>query len=452
MSLTSALPRFYRVQRYFGDPWLLILAVVLVVFGLVMMTSASVEIASRSYGDPFYHLKRQFVFMVVGLVAAAIVLTMPMRFWYRGSVAWLALAYLLLVLVLIPGIGREVNGSTRWFRLGFFSLQASEPAKLLILFFMAWFLSRHRGLVRHSYKGLLIPLTLLGFPVCLLLLEPDFGAVVVLAIAVFGMLFLAGVKVYQFVGVVGLAAAGAWMLVISSDYRMQRLMTFLQALKDPFSEDVVFGSGYQLAQALIAFGRGEWFGVGLGNSIQKMYFLPEAHTDFVLAIIAEELGVVNVLLLLALFSAFVTRAILIARRNEKSGRLFAAYLAYGIAFLFIGQVLINVAVNTGLLPTKGLTLPFLSYGGSSLIMCLVMTAVLLRIDLEHHELQQPRGGARSIPVVNGIQPLQPQMPPPRPTYRPSYEVAQQPVHISRPAARPAPRPAYRPVRTGARPL
>ncbi len=297
------------------------------------------------------------------------------------------------VLVLIPGIGREVNGSTRWFRLGFMSLQASEPAKLFIIVYMAWFLSRHRVMVKSSIKGFIYPILFLALPIALLLVEPDFGAVVVLSIAVFGMLFLAGVSFYQFM-IVGVATGYlAWIVVISSEYRLQRLTSFFQALKDPFSEDVVYGTGYQLAQALIGFGRGEWFGVGLGNSIQKMYFLPEAHTDFVLAIIAEELGVITVLLLLLLFFGFVSRALLIARRNEKSGRLFAAYLGYGIAFLFLGQVLINVAVNVGLLPTKGLTLPFLSYGGSSLIMCLVMLGLLLRIDIEHQQHIQPRAGA-----------------------------------------------------------
>jgi len=290
-----------------------------------------------------------------------------------------------------------VNGSSRWFRLGFFSLQASEPAKLLVLMFMAWVLSRHREKVRHSLFGFIASLAALGVPVGLLLLEPDFGAAVVLCVAVFGMLFLAGVKVYQFALMGSLAAFGGWSLIAISDYRMQRLLSFLQALKDPFSDDVVFGSGYQLAQALIAFGRGEWFGVGLGNSIQKMYFLPEAHTDFVLAIIAEELGVISVFLLLALFCVLTARILMIARRNERSGKLFAAYLAYGISFLFMGQVMINVAVNTGLLPTKGLTLPFISYGGSSLIMCLVMVGALIRIDLEQHELQQPRAATGRTP-------------------------------------------------------
>ena len=393
MMQTIQLPRTLP-RIYLGDTWLLIMAAILVTFGLIMMTSASVEIASRQYGDAFFHFKRQVVFLFMGLAAATVVLTCPMRYWYKGSVALLAFSYLILILVLIPGIGREVNGSSRWFRLGFMSLQASEPAKLFIIVFMAWFLGRHRDLVRSSYKGFVYPMLFLVLPVGLLLLEPDFGAVVVLIIAVFGMLFLAGVSAFQFILAGAAASALGWLVMLSSPYRMQRITSFLQALKDPFSDDVVYGTGYQLAQALIAFGRGEWFGVGLGNSIQKMYFLPEAHTDFVLAIIAEELGMVTVLLLLGLFFAFVSRILLIARRNERSGRLFAAYLAYGIAFLFLGQVLINVAVNVGLLPTKGLTLPFLSYGGSSLIMCLVMLAILLRIDIEHQQLALPRTGAR----------------------------------------------------------
>jgi cell division protein FtsW len=384
----------YPSRSYYGDAWLIIMALLLVAFGLVMMTSASIEIASRQYGDPFYHFKRQSVFLVMGLAAATVTLYTPMRVWYRSSVALLLLAYFMLILVLVPGVGREVNGSMRWFRIGFMSLQASEPAKLFMLVFMAWFLSRYHDMVRNSFRGFAYPIVFLAPTAFLLLLEPDFGALVVLGIAVFGMLFLAGVKLWQFLGAGLLLGAGAFLLIQSSEYRMQRVISFLQALKDPFSEDVVYGSGYQLAQALIGFGRGEWFGVGLGNSIQKMYFLPEAHTDFVLAIIAEELGMLMVLALLLLFVAFVARAILIARRNEMSGRLFAAYLGYGISFQFIGQVLINAAVNVGLLPTKGLTLPFLSYGGSSLIMCLVMVALLLRIDIEYQQVQQPRSAVR----------------------------------------------------------
>jgi cell division protein FtsW len=395
--MAFTMPYRNAARPYFGDTWLLMFAAMLLAFGLVMMTSASIEISARTYNDALFHFKRQLAFMLMGLVCAYGVVNTPMRYWYKSSVALLLLAYLILILVLVPGLGREVNGSTRAFRFGGVSLQASEPAKLFIVVFMAWFLGRHRELVRASWKGFVYPVIFLALPVLLLLMEPDFGAVVVLSLAVFGMLFLAGVKVYQFILAGGLAVVSAWLLVISSPYRMQRLETFMQALQDPFSDDVVFGAGYQLAQALIGFGRGEWFGVGLGNSIQKMYFLPEAHNDFVLAIIAEELGMVAVVLLMLLFVAFVGRALVIARRNELSNRLFAAYLGYGISFLFLGQVLINMAVNVGLLPTKGLTLPFISYGGSSLMMCLVMLGLLLRIDIEHYQYtQQQRAGARVL--------------------------------------------------------
>jgi cell division protein FtsW len=394
MALT--MPYRNPARLYVGDTWLLVMVAILLAFGLVMMTSASIEIASRDNGDALYHFKRQLVFLFLGLCGAFVVAQCPMRYWYKCSVALLMLAYLMLILVLVPGIGYEAGGGRRWFRLGFMGLQASEPAKLFIVVFMAWFLGRHRDLVRNSWKGFIYPLIFLALPVLLLLMEPDFGAVVVLSVAVFGMLFLAGVKLYQFILAASAAGLGAVLLVVSQPYRLQRIETFLQALKDPYSEDIVYDKGYQLAQALIGFGRGEWFGVGLGNSIQKMYFLPDAHTDFILAIIAEELGMVTVVLLILLFIGFVVRALLIARRNELSNRLFAAYLGYGIAFLFLGNVLINMAVNVGLLPTKGLTLPFVSYGGSSLLMSLVMVGVLLRIDIEHHQQHQPRVGARPL--------------------------------------------------------
>ena len=388
---TLTMPHTLSTRQYFGDPPLIIMSALLLVFGLVMMTSASIEIASRSYGDIFYFFKRQLAFLVVGLILAGAIIMNPMRLWYRSSVLLLFVAYLVLVMVLIPGIGHKVNGSTRWIALPGFSLQASEVAKLFVVVFTAWFLSRHRELVRSSLRGFIYPALLLAPVVGLLLIEPDFGATVVLCLAVMGMLFLGGINTFYMTVAGGILGGGAWLAIITSSYRQARLTTFLQSLQNPFNEDVVFGSGYQLAQALIGFGRGEWFGVGLGNSIQKMYFLPEAHTDFVLAIIAEELGMFGVLILLILFFAFIARALIISRRNEESGRLFAAYLGYGISLLFLGQLIINAAVNMGLMPTKGLTLPFLSYGGSSLIMSFVMVAILLRIDIEHHlYTTQPR--------------------------------------------------------------
>lgn len=371
-------------QSYWGDSWLLIITMVLIVFGLVMMTSASVEIADNNFGNGFYYLNKQLQFLVIGCFGAGIVMIIPIKLWRQSSLLLLILTIAMLALVLVPGIGRNVNGSTRWLNLGFMTLQASEPAKLFIVIFMAWFLSKNREMVCTTWKGFLMPFAFIVLPAFLLLKEPDFGAVVVLMIAIFGMMFLAGVKVYQFALLIIMAVGGAAGLILSSEYRLTRVKTFITAFSDPFNEDVVYGSGYQLAQALIGFGRGEWFGVGLGNSIQKMYFLPEAHTDFVLAIIAEELGLVTVIALMGLFLAFIFRAMIIARKNEKSGNYFAAYMSYGIAFLFMGQIVINTAVNVGLLPTKGLTLPFLSSGGSSLIICMVMVAMLMRIDMENY--------------------------------------------------------------------
>lgn len=392
-TISLTMPHSLSSRQYYGDPALIIMVGLLLTFGLVMMTSASIEIAIRTYGDAFFFFKRQVMFIIAGLVAGWAILLCPMRNWYRCSVVLLFAAYLILGFVLI--FGREVNGATRAFRLPGFSLQASEPAKLFVVVFLAWFLSRNRELIRSSLLGLVYPGLLLVPVAGLLLLEPDFGATVVLCIAALGMLFLGGINLFYLIVAGAGLGAGGWLLIISSDYRQQRLTTFLNALQNPFDADVIYGSGYQLAQALIGFGRGEWFGVGLGNSIQKMYFLPEAHTDFVLAIIAEELGLVTVVLLMGLFFAFIGRALFLARRNEESGRLFAAYLGYGISLLFLGNVVINAAVNVGLLPTKGLTLPFLSYGGSSLIMCMVMVAILLRIDVEYHlYTTQPRSGVR----------------------------------------------------------
>ncbi len=392
MTANSATARLTvsRQSHYIGDPTLWLVAVMLIAFGLVMMTSASIEIANAQFGDGFYYLKRQFRFLAIGLVAGYLVINTPVRWWKHGSGVLYLGALALLVLVLVPGIGREVNGSMRWLNLGFMNVQASEIAKLCIIVFIAAYTSRNRQEVTRSLAGFMAPLICLGVPVVLLLKEPDFGAVVVLSIAVFGMLFMSGVGISRFLFIMISAATVLGMLVFSAEYRVERLKSFMAALANPFSEDVVFGSGYQLAQALIGFGRGEWLGMGLGNSIQKLYFLPEAHTDFVLAIIAEELGFLIMLALMALFALFIHRAMLVGRRNEEAQQFFAAYLAYGIAFIFTAQVLINIAVNVGLLPTKGLTLPFISYGGSSLIVCIVMVALLLRMDMEHHALINQR--------------------------------------------------------------
>jgi len=367
------------------DPWLVIFTLLLVVFGLVMMTSASVEIGASLYDDPFYHLKKQVIFIFMGMIGAAILINIPVNWWERGSNLLFALALLMLTLVLVPGVGHTAGGGTRWINLGFMTLQVSEPAKICIVFFMAGLLSRHHGFICGSLKGFAVPLAVMMLPVALLLLEPDFGAVVVIMFAVMAMLFLAGARLWHFLLAALLLVGAGAALIFTSGYRMRRVMSYLQALNDPFHEDIVFDSGYQLAQALIGFGRGEWFGIGLGNSIQKMYFLPDGHTDFIIAIIAEELGVIGVLALLLLFAAFIYRILKLARKNEKNGNFFSAYAAYGLAFIFIGQIVINVSVNIGLLPNKGLTLPFVSSGGSSLLTCIAMVALLVRIDMESGE-------------------------------------------------------------------
>lgn len=371
-----------QAMAFQGDHLLVMVTLFLILFGTVMMTSASIEIASSQYGDAFYHLKRQLRFLALGLIASLVVMMTPTTLWKQLAVPLMIVAIGLLLLVLVPGIGREVNGSRRWLDLGFMSVQASEPAKVFLVVFTAWYLSEYREPFRKTWGGFLLPLVFMLVPVLLILQEPDFGAVVVLMTAVFGMMFMAGASLMRFMTLLAVAGAGIAFLVVSADYRLQRLMSFMQALADPFAEEVVYGTGYQLAQALIAFGRGEWLGVGLGNGIQKLYFLPEAHTDFVFAIVAEELGLLMVVVLLALFVTLVFRAILIGRRSESPGRLFQAYTAYGLGFLLAGQIMINIAVNVGLLPTKGLTLPFMSYGGSSLIVCMVMVAMLLKIDRE----------------------------------------------------------------------
>ncbi len=277
---------------------------------------------------------------------------------------------------MLPGIGVEVNGSTRWINLAVFRLQVSEPAKLLALIYMAGYLVRHGEEVRYTGAGFLKPLGLLLIAALLLLMEPDFGATVVLMTTALVMMFMAGVSLWKFGGLIAVAGTAFAALALLSPYRLQRLTAFIDPWNDPFNTD------FQLTQSLIAIGRGEWFGVGLGASIQKLFYLPEAHTDFVFAVLAEELGLIGILVLLGLYALVVYRTYVIAARAEQGGNLFAAYLAYGIGTWLGMQAVINVGVNTGLLPTKGLTLPLLSYGGSSMLVTCIAIALLLRIDYE----------------------------------------------------------------------
>jgi cell division protein FtsW len=375
-SITNQIPGGIRREQKLN--LLLLVVSLLVTIGLLMMTSASVEIASSQYGDPFFHFKRQIIFAAIGVIGMLITLHLPMHLWRSLSWFLLMASYALLLLVLVPGIGKVVNGSARWIDLGFFNLQPSELAKVFIVMYLAAYLERHGEEVREQWSGFLKPMLVIGAAVVLLHFEPDHGAMVILLLTAFCMIFLAGAKLYRFLLMLVLCTGAVTYVAVMKPYVIERFSSYL----NPWAAENVYGGGYQLTQALIAFGRGEWFGVGLGNSIQKLYFLPEAHNDFVLAIIGEELGLAGVSFVLVLFVMLVWLGFSIARKAEQEGQVFNSFVAYGISLLFAGQALINIGVNIGLLPTKGLTLPFLSQGGASLIVCCFMAAVLIRIQYE----------------------------------------------------------------------
>ncbi|RVU30482.1 putative lipid II flippase FtsW [Neptunomonas marina] len=358
------------------DPWLLGAAIALVLTGFIMITSASMDVAAAKFGGAFFFSLRHGIYIVLAIILAAIVVRLPISFWEKYGPWLLLLGAILLVIVLIPGIGRAVNGSQRWISLGPINLQASEVAKFCMVIYVSGYLVRRLSEVRSSWKGFVKPVLPLAFFVFLLLLEPDYGAAVVLMATVMGMIFLGGMRLFQFltvlIGAVGLVAV----MAIAQPYRLARLKSFQDPWADPF------GAGYQLSQAQIAFGRGEWFGTGLGNSVQKLFYLPEAHTDFVYSVLAEELGLLGALFVVVLYAILIARIFLVGRQAEKQGEFFKGYVAYGFGLIIAGQALINIGVNVGALPTKGLTAPLLSYGGSSLLVCSAMIAIVLRIDYE----------------------------------------------------------------------
>ncbi|MDR2216007.1 MAG: putative lipid II flippase FtsW [Nevskiaceae bacterium] len=368
------------------DPALMGIVLSILLLGLVMVTSASISIASQDGGNPFAYLERQLLLVFGGLVLALLLSALPTSFLERYSTAMLAAAIALLVLVLVPGIGHVVNGSRRWIRLVGFNLQASEVARVLVLVWLASYAVRRDKELRSTLSGLLKPLAMLVLMCGLLLLEPDFGAASVLFATGFGLLFLAGAQLRWVLASVVLAASGFALLAVTSSYRLRRLTTFLDPWSDPYD------SGFQLTQSLIAIGRGQWFGVGLGESVQKLFYLPEAHTDFLFAVLAEELGLAGVLLTLALFLALVWRVFGIARMAANAGLKFQSYLAAAFA-LWVGiQAMINIGVNMGALPTKGLTLPLMSYGRSSMLVALAWLGIVMRV---HHEASVAIRGAAS---------------------------------------------------------
>ena len=379
MTATACQARFvgaHGVRLPRTDYWLLFSAAALAVLGLVMVASASITFADRQLGQPFYYAIRQAIYIGCGVFAGIILFRLPLALLEQMARVLLLFSFVLLLLVLVPGIGVEVNGATRWINAGLFRLQVSEPAKLLFIIYLASYLTRHSEQLRVHVSGFLKPLGLLAIVAVLLLLEPDFGATVVLTATVMGMIFMAGVKLTQFATMVGVGGLLLGGLAVSSPYRLERLTTFMNPWADPFD------SGFQLTQSLMAIGRGEWLGVGLGSSVQKLFYLPEAHTDFVFAVLAEELGLLGVCTVIALYVLFVWRAFIVAAQAAKANHLFAASLSYGIGIWFGLQSFVNIGVNMGLLPTKGLTLPLMSYGGSSMVVMCAAAALVLRVDYE----------------------------------------------------------------------
>ncbi len=384
-------------ERIFVDTWFLFATLTLLILGIVMVASSSLSIADRQFGQPLYYLIRQVAYVGLGLVIAAVVIRLRLENLARFSGLLLIVSMLLLGLVLIPGIGHEVNGSTRWLSLGIFNLQPSEFVKLFVLIYLAGYLVRRSDEVRTAVRGFVKPMLILTLICTMLLAEPDFGAAAVMLTAAMGMMFLGGVRIWQFGVLIVCVSLAMVVLIYTSPYRLERLTAFMNPWADPYA------SGFQLTQALIAFGRGEWFGVGLGNGIQKLFYLPEAHTDFLFAVMAEELGLVGSLFVILLFGLIVMRAFVIGRRAERVNKMFEAYLAYGLG-LWVGiQAFVNIGVNMGVLPTKGLTLPFMSYGGSSLLVMCVVMALLIRVDYETKQVPRKNTGRRkgSDTVMDG---------------------------------------------------
>lgn len=359
------------------DPGLLGIVLTLLCGGIVILASASITIADNAVGEPFYYVERQLVAALIGTLAGTVCLYVPMRFWQGLSPLLLLAGLALLVLVLVPGFGHEANGARRWVRIGFMNLQVSEPARLCFFVYLAGYVVRRQKALRESFAGFLRPMLVLSLACGLLLSEPDFGAAIVLMATALVVLFVAGARIRDFLVFFSLAIAAMITLAVTSPYRLKRLTGFLDPWADPYD------SGFQLTQSLIAIGRGEWFGVGLGDGVQKLFYLPEAHTDFVFAVFAEEFGLLGSLVLIALFLALLWRVFRLAKRAANSERFFEAYLATGLGTWLGLQAFINVGVNMGLLPTKGLTLPLISYGRSSLIVTMAAIGLLLRI---HHEL------------------------------------------------------------------
>ncbi len=349
--------------------------------GLVMVYSASIGIASQSSITQFngeYYLNRHIVFLGIALSLAYLAFYVPLELWQSMAPKFIVLGIILLIAVLL--VGRDINGAQRWIHFGFLNFQPSELMKLFVVLYAADYSTRKAAQMMNFFKGFVPPAFLMLLITFLLLLEPDFGALVVIISVFMGILFLGGFRARWFFSLVMILALAFVLMVVFSPYRRERIFGFLNPWDDPF------GRGYQLSHSLIAFGRGEWLGVGLGGSVEKLFYLPEAHTDFLLAVLAEELGFVGVVLVIVLFAVLIWRTFIIAWQSVKLERIFPALVAMGIGLWMGVQTFINMGVNMGLLPTKGLTLPLMSYGGSGIVVNCVALAIVLRVDFENREL------------------------------------------------------------------
>ena len=367
---------------------------ILLMIGMVMVSSASIAIADDQHGDPFFFLKKQFLAALIGCCAAFIGMFIPIRTWKNLSLPLLLLGITLLIIIFIPDIGRTVNGSTRWISVAGINFQVSEPARLCLLIYVAGYLVRRNRQLRESISGFIPPIIILCITCGLLLFEPDYGASVVLLLSIMSMLFSAGARIRDFTIFVAISMIGMTVIAFLTPERIERLYTFLEPWE--YSQQ----GGFQLTQSLIAFGRGDWFGVGLGNGVQKLFYLPEVHTDFIFAVLVEELGLFGALVMILLFTILVIRIFQIALKAARLERLFEAYLSIGIGSWLAIQTCINIGVNIGALPTKGLTLPLVSYGRSSLIITIIAIGMILRIshEISGQNLNQKRASLKKTEV------------------------------------------------------
>ena len=374
-----------RIGRFHFEPYLLVVVSSLLLIGYVMVASASLHKGV----DAFHFIKTQSLSIGIGLVVGFLITRVPIKLWEKYGQGLFLLGLLLLIIVILPSVGKEVNGSMRWLELGGFRFQVSEIVKYFSVIYMAGYVTRHQKTIRDSAFSLLKPMVLFGIACLLLLMEPDFGSAVVILTIAMGIMYLVGARLIQFITLLGVLAFLASVLFYVAPYRMRRVTSFL----NPFDHEK--DTGYQLVHALISFGRGEWIGVGLGSGIEKLFYLPEAHTDFLFSVIAEELGLLGVLTVIGLFTVFVWRTFLVAEAAEQIGEKFSAYIAYGVGIWFGFQAFVNMGVNMGILPTKGLTLPLMSYGGGSMIIMCCAVALLFRVHSEVQEIKANKPKERS---------------------------------------------------------